>query len=280
VPQDYCEAARWYRKAADQGYAEAQSYLGYMYVHAECVPQDYTEGVGWYRKAADQGHPRAESALGYAYSIGAGVPLDYVQSARWYRRAAGQGDDYARRALDAMNIRLSILSKIVLAVVFLSSMFVLIASKGSMRKGPHRSLTLGGFLGFLWVGLDVYGHSHFGILLSLSAVNVFFFGKSLVCGTSFAMIFSFLWARGLKVALGVFGALFIAFNIYATMHYGLRHFAACTRSFYSINALLIGAAITSAILLWTGKEGSGSQNGNSAVTPEDTPSTAAKPLGV
>lgn len=251
VPQDYCEAARWYRKAADQGYAEAQSYLGYMYVHAEGVPQDYTEGVGWYRKAADQGHARAESALGYAYSIGAGVPLDYVQSARWYRRAAGQGDDYARRALSAMNSKQSVLSKIVLSLVFLWSMFFLIGSKGSMRKGSHRTFTLAGLLGVLWVVLDVYGNSHVGILVSLSAVNVFFSGKSLVAGVSMVMFASLAWPQRFKVLLAICGMLFVAFNVYGAMHYDLWHFAACPRAFYGVNGLLIGAAITLGILLLT-----------------------------
>src|SRR5205085_11234526 len=125
LPKDFSEAARWYRKAADQGYAEAQSYLGYMYVHGEGVPQDYTEGVGWYRKAADQGHARAESALGYAYSTGEGVPLDYAQSARWYRKAAKQGDDYARRALDAMNLPLTVRDKVSLALEVLASVMLL-----------------------------------------------------------------------------------------------------------------------------------------------------------
>ena len=31
VPQDYAEAVRWYRLAADQGYASAQYNLGVMY---------------------------------------------------------------------------------------------------------------------------------------------------------------------------------------------------------------------------------------------------------
>ena len=31
MPQDYAEAAKWYRKAAEQGYAEAQYFLAFMY---------------------------------------------------------------------------------------------------------------------------------------------------------------------------------------------------------------------------------------------------------
>ena len=82
VPQDHNKANEWYRRAADQGYAEAQSDLGYMYAQGKGVPQDYNEAVGWYRKAAAQGYARAQSALGYAYAEGKGVPQDYAQSAR------------------------------------------------------------------------------------------------------------------------------------------------------------------------------------------------------
>ena len=54
VPQDYNEAARWYRMAAEQGYAPAQGSLGLMYVTGEGVPKDYEKAVQWYRKAARQ----------------------------------------------------------------------------------------------------------------------------------------------------------------------------------------------------------------------------------
>ena len=55
VPQDYAEAVKWYRKAADQGDAFAQYNLGVMYDNGEGVPQDQAEAVKWYRKAAEQG---------------------------------------------------------------------------------------------------------------------------------------------------------------------------------------------------------------------------------
>ena len=40
VPQDYAQAVKWYRKAAEQGYANAQFNLGLMYTKVEGVPQD------------------------------------------------------------------------------------------------------------------------------------------------------------------------------------------------------------------------------------------------
>ena len=92
MPQDYAEAVRWYRKAADQGNADAQFSLGYMYDNGQGVPQDYAEAARWYRKAADQGDADAQFNLGYMYDKGQGVPQDYAEAARWYRKAADQGE--------------------------------------------------------------------------------------------------------------------------------------------------------------------------------------------
>jgi TPR repeat protein len=63
VPQDYAEAAQWYRKAADQGNAEAQGNLGSLYEDGRGVPKDYAEATKWYHKAADQGNQHAQIAL-------------------------------------------------------------------------------------------------------------------------------------------------------------------------------------------------------------------------
>ena len=45
VLQNHKEAVKWYRKAADQGIANAQSNLGLMYDKGKGVPQDYAEAV-------------------------------------------------------------------------------------------------------------------------------------------------------------------------------------------------------------------------------------------
>ena len=55
VPQDDAEAVKWYRKAAEQGNADAQNWLGWMYQNGKGVPPDDAEAVEWYRKAAEQG---------------------------------------------------------------------------------------------------------------------------------------------------------------------------------------------------------------------------------
>ena len=55
VPQDYAEAMKWFRKAADQNHAKAQYNIGFMYEHGQGVPQNHHGAMTWYRKAADQG---------------------------------------------------------------------------------------------------------------------------------------------------------------------------------------------------------------------------------
>ena len=63
VQQDYAEAMKWFRKAADQGDPEAQYALGVMYKNGRGVPRDDAEAIKWYRKAADQGNADAQNAL-------------------------------------------------------------------------------------------------------------------------------------------------------------------------------------------------------------------------
>ena len=99
---DYAEAVRWFRLAADQGDAEAQTRLGYMYLAGEGVPQNDVEAVRYYRLAADQGDAGAQAGLGHMYYIGTGVPQDVVEAVRWWRMAADQGDADGQFHLGAM----------------------------------------------------------------------------------------------------------------------------------------------------------------------------------
>jgi TPR repeat protein len=55
VLKDYKQAVYWYQKAADQGYAEAQSILGVMYAFGKGVLKNDKQAVYWYQKAAEQG---------------------------------------------------------------------------------------------------------------------------------------------------------------------------------------------------------------------------------
>ena len=61
--KNYSEAIKWYRKSAEQGYAQAQRNLGNMYYNGYGVKQDYSEAVKWFRKAAEQGNTDAKKVL-------------------------------------------------------------------------------------------------------------------------------------------------------------------------------------------------------------------------
>ena len=73
---DRGEATRWYRLAAEQGFAEAQSALGALYSNGEGVEQDDAEALRWFTRAADQGVAAAQSYMGRASFNGDGVPRD------------------------------------------------------------------------------------------------------------------------------------------------------------------------------------------------------------
>ena len=99
---DYNKAVKWYRKAAEQEFAPAQTNLGWMYENGWGVSQDYSEAVKWFRKAAEQGNARGQSCLGWMYKNGYGVSQDYSEAVKWYRKSAEQGNDVGQTNLGLM----------------------------------------------------------------------------------------------------------------------------------------------------------------------------------
>lgn len=94
------------RRAAELGYAAAQTNLGSMYVNGQGVPQDYNKAIAWYRKAAEQGFATAQYNLGVIYEKGQGVPQNIWQAIEWYRKAAEQGLAPAQSRLAQLSTRL------------------------------------------------------------------------------------------------------------------------------------------------------------------------------
>ena len=85
--KDYATALTKWRRAAQQGDAQAQSNLGVMYQYGQGVEQDYKEAVRWYKLAAQQGNAYAQSNIGALYSDGQGLEQDYKEAVRWYQLA-------------------------------------------------------------------------------------------------------------------------------------------------------------------------------------------------
>jgi TPR repeat protein len=130
VAKDKVEAVKWFRKAAEQNYADAQCDLGDCYRDGEGVDKDIVEAEKWYSKAAaqglglakqnlqnvesliseqqqakyfedtkvkaEQGDANAQSNLGFCYESGRGVEKNVAEAVKWYRKAAEQTNAYAQ----------------------------------------------------------------------------------------------------------------------------------------------------------------------------------------
>ncbi len=99
VDQDMGKAVKWLLASAAQGYAEAQTVLGYCYEEGKGVTEDEHKAVECYRAAAEQGYSVSQFALGMCYDQGKGVDEDDDEAVKWYRAAAKQDCAQAQHAL-------------------------------------------------------------------------------------------------------------------------------------------------------------------------------------
>ncbi|MGD0258348.1 MAG: hypothetical protein ABSD29_00820 [Verrucomicrobiota bacterium] len=99
IPKDENEAAKWFRKSAESGYAKAQDRLAWCFADGKGVPQDDREAFNWFRKAAEQGFADAQNQLGVGYAEGFGVGKDPKKALQWFRKAAEAGDVGGQRNL-------------------------------------------------------------------------------------------------------------------------------------------------------------------------------------
>ena len=103
VQQSDAEAVTPYAKAAEQGDAQAQTWLGWMYSNGKGVPQNYEEAAKWYFKAARQGNATAQNNLGLMYQQGQGVPQDPFRAYVCFSLAVTQGDTNALTNRDKLS---------------------------------------------------------------------------------------------------------------------------------------------------------------------------------
>lgn len=96
---DMTEAAKWYRLAADQGHAGAQSNLGRLYMAGQGVEKNQDEAIGLYRLAAEHGLAEAQYNLAVSYLKGEGVEKNSAEAAKWLKLAAEQGLALAQNTL-------------------------------------------------------------------------------------------------------------------------------------------------------------------------------------
>jgi uncharacterized protein len=85
------EASKWFWKAAEQGHAGAQYFLG-IYFFSAGGGEVSKEAIQWFQKSARQGYPPAQRLLGSCYWSGDGVKKNLREALKWFRKSAAQGD--------------------------------------------------------------------------------------------------------------------------------------------------------------------------------------------
>ncbi len=100
------QALKWYRAAAEQGHARAQYELGRIYRKGEYAPRDATEAQRWFRMAAEQEIAGAQYSLAVMLRDGEGAPADVVQAYAWFDVAGAFGHPFAWQSRDALGARL------------------------------------------------------------------------------------------------------------------------------------------------------------------------------
>ncbi|WP_419909400.1 peptidoglycan-binding protein [Hoeflea sp.] len=91
VATDLVEAAKWYQRSADLGFAPAQYRLANFYEKGSGLDRDVEKAMTWYEKAAEQGNASAMHNLAVLYAMGPGGSADYDAAGKWFTKAADLG---------------------------------------------------------------------------------------------------------------------------------------------------------------------------------------------
>ena len=92
---DIVNAMRYYRQAAESGYAPAQTRLAYLLDKSE----ENQEAVRWYQRAVAQGDAQAMHDLANLYAIGEGTEVNIDAAVRLFESSAQQNYTPAIRVL-------------------------------------------------------------------------------------------------------------------------------------------------------------------------------------
>jgi TPR repeat protein len=85
----------------------AQYNLGVCYDKGEGVSKDPVEAAKWYRKAAEQNFANAQYNLGVSYDNAEGVAKDYVEAYKWRLLAARQGNEDAKKTMTMLENKMT-----------------------------------------------------------------------------------------------------------------------------------------------------------------------------
>ena len=103
---NFAEAYCIMRPLAEEGDADAQYNIGWMYLNGYGLRVNDSLALEWWEKASEQGHSDASFSIGMLYSLGEGeVPKDSTRAIDYYLLAAKDGQEDAITILKAMMMR-------------------------------------------------------------------------------------------------------------------------------------------------------------------------------
>ena len=103
---DFAEAYCIMRPLADDGDADAQYNIGWMYMNGYGLRVNDSLALEWWKEASDQGHSDASFSIGMLYSLGEGeVSKDTDEAIDYYLIAADAGHEDAIAILKSMMLR-------------------------------------------------------------------------------------------------------------------------------------------------------------------------------
>lgn len=112
VSQDNKKAFLLFSIAADQGYAEAEYFIGDMYANGYGVSQNdrkakkaYKKAFEYFSKLAEQGKMDAQYYLGVMYQKKKGIPRNKEKAFELFAKSAEQGHPKAQSILGAMYLK-------------------------------------------------------------------------------------------------------------------------------------------------------------------------------
>lgn len=106
--QDFDRAFPIFQSLAETSdHAMAQYWLGMMYLKGQGVEQDYENAGKWFRKAAEQRIPQAQYKLGDLYYRGNGLPKDYESAYIWFKVGASHKHELSINSIKKAQNKLS-----------------------------------------------------------------------------------------------------------------------------------------------------------------------------
>src|SRR5262245_37400877 len=88
---EYVTGLKFWQPLAEQGDPGSENGMGLLSMFGKGVPQDVDAAIRWFRRAADQGFAKAEYNLGRIHASDQWGRADSVEALRMYLAAANHG---------------------------------------------------------------------------------------------------------------------------------------------------------------------------------------------